>query len=65
MPFYEGEARIDYEEACTGFPLLMIPGGGLNATIAYVTGSAPRRHKPPPRAGVRRPTTRRYLEALG
>ncbi len=42
MPFYDkGEGRIYYEEAGTGFPLLIIPGGGLNATIAYVTGSAP------------------------
>jgi pimeloyl-ACP methyl ester carboxylesterase len=39
MPFYEkGETRIHYEEAGSGFPLLVIPGGGLNATIAYVTG---------------------------
>ena len=42
MPFYDkDESRIYYEEAGTGFPLLVIPGGGLNATIAYVTGSAP------------------------
>ena len=42
MPFYErGAARIYYEEAGAGFPLLVIPGGGLNATIAYVKGTAP------------------------
>lgn len=42
MPFYEkGAVRIYYEEAGTGFPLLIIPGGGLNATISYVTGGAP------------------------
>jgi pimeloyl-ACP methyl ester carboxylesterase len=42
MPFYEkGDTRIYYEEAGSGFPLLIIPGGGLNATISYVTGSAP------------------------
>jgi pimeloyl-ACP methyl ester carboxylesterase len=42
MPFYEkGNVRIYYEEAGSGFPLLIIPGGGLNATISYVTGSAP------------------------
>ena len=42
MPFYDkDESRIYYEVAGTGFPLLVIPGGGLNATIAYVTGSAP------------------------
>jgi pimeloyl-ACP methyl ester carboxylesterase len=35
MPFYEkGEIRIHYEEAGSGFPLLVIPGGGLNSTVA-------------------------------
>lgn len=35
MPFYEkGQTRIHYEEAGSGFPLLVIPGGGLNSTIA-------------------------------
>jgi pimeloyl-ACP methyl ester carboxylesterase len=35
MPFYEkGAVRIRYEEAGAGFPLLVIPGGGLNSTIA-------------------------------
>ena len=34
MPFYEkGDVRIHYEEAGTGFPLLVIPGGGLNSTV--------------------------------
>ncbi|HEY4404501.1 MAG TPA: alpha/beta hydrolase [Xanthobacteraceae bacterium] len=33
--FYEkGAVRIRYEEAGSGFPLLLIPGGGLNSTIA-------------------------------
>ena len=33
MPFYEkGNVRIHYEEAGSGFPLLVIPGGGLNST---------------------------------
>ena len=42
MPFYEkGDVRIHYEEAGSGFPLLLIPGGGLNSTIAFFTGSAP------------------------
>ena len=42
MPVYEkGAVRIYYEEAGSGFPLLIIPGGGLNATVSYVTGSAP------------------------
>src|SRR5438045_5640555 len=34
MPFYEkGQVRIHYEEAGSGFPLLVIPGGGLNSTV--------------------------------
>src|SRR5688572_7209247 len=33
--FYEkGPVRIHYEEVGSGFPLLLIPGGGLNSTIA-------------------------------
>lgn len=39
MPIYEnGATRIHYEEAGSGFPLLVIPGGGLNATIAKLDG---------------------------
>src|SRR5258706_6138765 len=35
MPFYEkGNIRIHYEEAGSGFPLMVIPGGGLNSTVA-------------------------------
>ena len=35
MPFYEnGPTRICYEETGTGFPLLLIPGGGLNSAQA-------------------------------
>jgi len=34
MPFYEkGDVRIRYEEVGSGFPLLVIPGGGLNSRI--------------------------------
>ena len=34
MPFYErGDTRIYYEEVGSGFPLMVIPGGGLNSTI--------------------------------
>ena len=35
MPFYEkGDVRIHYEDTGgSGFPLLVIPGGGLNSTI--------------------------------
>jgi pimeloyl-ACP methyl ester carboxylesterase len=40
--FYEkGAVRIYYEEAGSGFPLLLLPGGGLNATIAFFTGNSP------------------------
>jgi pimeloyl-ACP methyl ester carboxylesterase len=35
MAFYErGPVRIRYEEAGSGFPLLIIAGGGLNSTMA-------------------------------
>ena len=34
MPFYEkGDVRIHYTEAGSGFPLMVIPGGGLNSTV--------------------------------
>ena len=35
MSFYEnGPVRIRYEEVGSGFPLLVIPGGGLNSAVA-------------------------------
>jgi hypothetical protein len=35
VPFYEkGDVRIHYEEAGSGFPLLVTPGGGLNSRIS-------------------------------
>ena len=38
MSFYQrGPVRIHYEEAGSGFPLLLIAGGGLNSTIAGLT----------------------------
>jgi pimeloyl-ACP methyl ester carboxylesterase len=38
MSFYEkGPVRIRYEEAGSGFPLLLIAGGGLNSTISGLT----------------------------
>ena len=41
MPIYEnGSVKIHYEEAGAGFPLLVIPGGGLNATIAGLANHA-------------------------
>jgi pimeloyl-ACP methyl ester carboxylesterase len=42
MPFYErGEVRIHFEEAGSGFPLLVIPGGGLNSNISLLSGNHP------------------------
>src|SRR5256714_6213082 len=38
MSFYEkGPVRIRYEQAGSGFPLLLIAGGGLNSTISALT----------------------------
>ena len=40
--FYQrGNVRIRYEETGSGFPLLLIPGGGLNSTISFFTNGAP------------------------
>src|SRR6478752_1716975 len=40
--FYEkGAVRIRYEEAGAGFPLMLLPGGGLNATISFFAGNSP------------------------
>lgn len=42
MPIYQrGDVRIRYEEAGTGFPLMVIPGGGLNSTIAGLSTTHP------------------------
>ena len=39
MGMYEkGAVRIHFEEAGSGFPLLVIAGGGLNSTIAGLSG---------------------------
>ena len=41
MPFYDrGNVRIHYEEAGSGYPLLVIPGGGLNSTVAGLATSS-------------------------
>ena len=41
MPIYEnGPVRLRYEELGSSFPLLIIPGGGLNATIAGLASHA-------------------------
>ena len=42
MPFYEkGPTHIYYEEAGSGFPLLIIPGGGLNGTVPSMQTGSP------------------------
>jgi pimeloyl-ACP methyl ester carboxylesterase len=42
MSFYEkGAVRICYEEAGSGFPLLLIAGGGLNSTISNLKNNSP------------------------
>jgi len=42
MPFFEnGAVRIHYQDTGTGVPLLIIPGGGLNATMGFLTSGAP------------------------
>jgi pimeloyl-ACP methyl ester carboxylesterase len=39
--FYErGPVRIYYEEAGSGFPLLVLPGGGLSSTISVLSGAS-------------------------
>jgi len=41
MSFYErGDVRIHYQDSGSGFPLLLIPGGGLNSVISYFSNSA-------------------------
>lgn len=42
MPFYtRGPVRIYYEEAGSGFPLLIIPGGGLNSSLSSLRANSP------------------------
>jgi pimeloyl-ACP methyl ester carboxylesterase len=42
MAFYEkGPVRIRYQEAGAGFPLLVIPGGGLNSSLSFLTTNSP------------------------
>ena len=42
MPIYEdGEIRVRYEETGAEFPLLVIPGGGLNSGISFFDEKAP------------------------
>jgi pimeloyl-ACP methyl ester carboxylesterase len=39
--FEKGAVRIHFEEAGSGFPLLLIAGGGLNSTISNFTSGSP------------------------
>src|SRR6201997_4527150 len=39
--FEKGPVRIYYEETGSGFPLMLLPGGGLNATIGFFRGNPP------------------------
>jgi pimeloyl-ACP methyl ester carboxylesterase len=39
--YQKGAVSIYYEETGSGFPLLLLPGGGLNATIAFLGGNSP------------------------
>jgi len=39
--FEKGAVRIHFEEAGSGFPLLVIAGGGLNSTIAGLSKNSP------------------------
>ena len=40
--FYQkGSVRIHYREDGSGFPLMLLPGGGLNSTMSFFTGNAP------------------------
>jgi pimeloyl-ACP methyl ester carboxylesterase len=42
MPVYEnGQVRINYKDVGSGFPLLLIPGGGLNSTMPFVEEKGP------------------------
>src|SRR5438552_480736 len=42
MPFYErGPVRIHYQEVGSGFPLLLIPGGGLNSALSSWQTASP------------------------
>ena len=39
--FEKGAVRIHFEEAGSGFPMLVIAGGGLNSTISSLTRNSP------------------------
>ncbi len=39
--YQRGDVRIHYQDVGAGYPLLIIPGGGHNSTIAWAAKSAP------------------------
>jgi pimeloyl-ACP methyl ester carboxylesterase len=42
LAFYEtGRVRIHYQEAGSGFPFFVMPGGGQNSTIDFMSDRAP------------------------
>lgn len=42
VPAYEkGSVRIHYEDAGSGFPLLLIPGGGLSSILSWFASGTP------------------------
>ncbi len=42
MPFYEkGSVRLHYKDTGSGYPLLILPGGGLNSTLSFFTEMSP------------------------
>jgi hypothetical protein len=42
MAVYEkGAVRIHYQDTGTGIPLLILPGGGLNATMSFFKSRSP------------------------
>src|SRR5438094_9583577 len=39
--YEKGPVRIRYEEAGAGFALMLLPGGGWNATVSFFEGNSP------------------------
>ena len=39
--YQRGDVSIHYQDIGSGFPLLLIPGGGLNSVISYLDSRAP------------------------
>jgi pimeloyl-ACP methyl ester carboxylesterase len=53
MTFYErGPVRIHYEVAGSGFPLMLIAGGGLNSTLSGLKNGSPFNRSTSSRASI-------------